>query len=836
MTESEESIHKKRRLQRACDFCRRKKSDGVQTSVAEGSKCSNCKLYHSACTYVEAAQKRVSSARGYVETLEDRVERMDSLLTNSWFLCELNRRVAGWPNKSETEQRRFTESPFPNALFIYDIIPNFSAENTSSACQWKEEEEDDFISLTDNFQMMTVAEDSWTRFFGKSSSAQLVQTALELKNGTDPSVLHEDDPNVCNWLPHLNDVCDHMRPEFKVKPSWEVSLDQNNDALSHYVFPEDDLFTHLIDVFFTTQNMMLPLLHRPTFERQIAAKMHINHQMFGGVALLVCALASRFTDDPRVLLDGETSRCSSGWKYFSQVQTVRRSLMAPPTIHDLQFYTLYSNYLFGTSAPQACWAVIGMGIRLAQDVGAHRKKKNTGPTAEDELWKRAFWSLVVIDRDASLDLGRPCAIQDDDIDVDFPIECDDEYWEHPDPDKAFKQPAGKPSYVSFFVSGLKLNQIVGTCLRTLYSTNKAKLRNTDKDWEQNVVTELDSALNAWVDSVPEHLRWDPHREDDIFFNQSVVLFAQYYSIQILIHKPFIPSSRNTSSLTFPSLAICTNAARSCSHIVDIQRQRGSWGQPFIIIHCFSSAIVLLLNIWGGKRTRMNLNPVKEMLDVHKCMQVLRDMENTRHFAGRLWDILYQLASVGNLPLPEDNAPAALKRHRDDDDVLATTEQTTRKSVSTGDEAPAPTIPSHPELYQSTSYATQSPDHLFNGYPMCSSTTISNGNGLWNMPQDSDVFNIPLPMHSSDLGRMPLHPQAPLPNSDVPPATSTANTGWPFSDMTQEPYAFGFSQPKDPTNPMMVDDAFALWANAPGVLDLDDWASYIAGVSHTDQQV
>ena len=36
--------------------------------------------------------------------------------------------------------------------------------------------------------------------------------------------------------------------------------------------------------------------------------------------------------------------------------------------------------------------MIGIGIRLAQDIGAHRRKKNTtNMTVEDELWKRAFW-------------------------------------------------------------------------------------------------------------------------------------------------------------------------------------------------------------------------------------------------------------------------------------------------------------------------------------------------------------------------------------------------------------------------------------------------------------
>jgi hypothetical protein len=96
-------------------------------------------------------------------------------------------------------------------------------------------------------------------------------------------------------------------------------------------------------------------------------------------------------------------------------------------------------------------------------------------------------------------------------------------------------------------------------------------------------------LNKWVDSVPDHrpshtslfriithlcsVRWDPNKKTDTFFNQSVYLYATYYHIQIIIHRPFIPSPSRPSPLSFPSLAICTNAARSCSYVVDIHRKR-----------------------------------------------------------------------------------------------------------------------------------------------------------------------------------------------------------------------------------------------------------------------
>ena len=112
------------------------------------------------------------------------------------------------------------------------------------------------------------------------------------------------------------------------------------------------------------------------------------------------------------------------------------------------------------------------------------------------------------------------------FDLDLPLEVDDEFWEHPDPAKAFKQPPGVPSTLSYFNSFLKLNQILAFALRTIvsrsyvplrqrltfcwqstqYSINKSKilLGFVGPQWEQHIVAELDSALNKWIDTVPDH--------------------------------------------------------------------------------------------------------------------------------------------------------------------------------------------------------------------------------------------------------------------------------------------------------------------------------------------
>jgi hypothetical protein len=81
---------------------------------------------------------------------------------------------------------------------------------------------------------------------------------------------------------------------------------------------------------------------------------------------------------------------------------------------NLNYWQLATLFLQGSSAPQACWSIVGIGIRLAQDIGAHRRKLyDSKPSLHDELWKRAFWVLVAFDRGISAGLGRPCAIQDE---------------------------------------------------------------------------------------------------------------------------------------------------------------------------------------------------------------------------------------------------------------------------------------------------------------------------------------------------------------------------------------------------------------------------------------
>lgn len=113
----------------------------------------------------------------------------------------------------------------------------------------------------------------------------------------------------------------------------------------NFKFPDPDLMAALIDLYFIHMNRYLPLLHRPTFERAINSGLHYTDASFAATLLLVCAVAAKYSDDPRVMDEpqkpgGKPDPHSSGWKWFAQVPLVKTVSISVPSLYDLQFYAV----------------------------------------------------------------------------------------------------------------------------------------------------------------------------------------------------------------------------------------------------------------------------------------------------------------------------------------------------------------------------------------------------------------------------------------------------------------------------------------------------------------
>ncbi|KAI0260431.1 fungal-specific transcription factor domain-containing protein [Gloeopeniophorella convolvens] len=660
------TANKKRRVQsqRACDRCRQKKirCDGNPS----GSKCSHCMSSDSSCVFTESTKTRGPPKR-YVDSLETRLEKMEGMLSRLYpdgdFSQEMD--FEGWARNFQTESTEdhqpqqengssSTDPPRgpptmrpPRPSGSYSDDSAYDSDNDPSALQPELAE----------YLKMACHDSNRPRYFGKSSGITLLRTAMNAKSkasGQGQNTNHRE-------------AQFQRRPEFWCRHPWE--LERIRVVKHHYEFPEPDLLTSLIALYFKHVAPIMPLLHRPTFLSAFDDCLHLRDDKFGALVLLVCAVASRYSHDPRAWFRGGDSR-PAGWIWFNQVEPFSRAVLCDPELYDLQTATLAAMYAHGTLPPHESWVMVGIGLRLAQDAGAHRRRSHgLPPTVEDELWKRAFWVLLMLDIWTSSYLGRPCAISEENYDVEYPIECDDEYWENADPALAFKQPPGKPTRVSYFNHLIKINLLHSHALRTIYSLNKSRLVTgpREKGWEEKTVTELDSALNSWFDSIPDHLRWDPSRENQTFFVQSAAMHIAYYFIQITIHRPFIPSFHKESALSFPALAICASAARALSHISDALRiKHPALAAPNIHLPTFVAGVIILLSLWGAKRSGTTLDAMKEMEDVRKCLKVLEAAESRWSVAGRLRDMLINLSAAGDIQLPAGSPPSN-KRDREDSD-------------------------------------------------------------------------------------------------------------------------------------------------------------------------
>ncbi|KAK7042297.1 Zn(2)-C6 fungal-type domain-containing protein [Favolaschia claudopus] len=792
--EPERVVAKQKRVQRACDMCRRKKRDG-------GERCEHCTKHDFVCTYIEPSSipshpgTQESSAtpisKSYIQSLEARVKTVEALLEKA-----KSERSPGVQLISNAIRR--LNSPFPTP----------HADDLA------------YADIAESFRALQIDHPAGQGFQGKSSGAMLVKAAVDLhKNATAGKRKNKAaDTDALNL--------DTVNRQESIPPLWDVPTPLM--VATQYTFPPTDLLRNLVSLFFERVNPFIPLLHRPTFENAAFTEhLHLTNVEFAKTLLLACAVGARYSGDSRVLAEDapEVGSETAGWKYFDQVKLSGHRVRTHPKLYDLQCYCLAAMFLDCTSSPRTCWTLVGFGMRLGQDIGSHRYKMQQKVTFENELEKRASWVLYLFDAQISASLGRCIALQSHDFDIELPIICDDEHWSSSAPTNAgevptplFCQPAEKPSRIAYFNCMLGLSRILSFSCKILYSTNRSKtlIGLGDDKWEEQVVVELDSALNTWFETVPTHLRWDPNNliQDDVFFDQSAVLYCAYYHTRIIIHRPFIPAMRRASNPThLPSLAICNTAARACSHVAQVQQERRP-NNPlwFSQTPLFTSGIVLLLNIWGGSG---KMQAEKDLADVHRCMAVLDAQRAQWPSAGALLDTLKQLVAVDHpqsvLPDPQMathtmfDVPPHPQAISFDDGSIAIQRQQPFSSVLT------------PPMYD-PALETAPPDYLadeewLGADPSTSTMNINDGLSAGGFPSQMYLDPmIPIPMGygaggGGDVGSIP-------------------GPTYDFSDVqgfSGGAYGLGLDQDFN----MDVDpNTIALWSQAPTSFGVADWDIYL----------
>ncbi|KAK1228846.1 Gypsy retrotransposon integrase-like protein 1 [Marasmius sp. AFHP31] len=513
----------------------------------------------------------------------------------------------------------------------------------------KEDEAERDIPLSEPLRQLHFGfNDAKDAYYGKGSNVMLLKTAFNVKAGSSGKDLSDNSSK---------------RPDFWGYFPWQQQL--YNTQTQPFDFPDVDLIFPLVALYFEKLQSSVKLLHRPSFERSVYEGLYLRNRAFGALLLTVCALGARFSDDPRVFID-PGGELSAGWKWITQLrpfEILSFGIGIEPSVYEIQAICNYIIFLQPTTSGDLTWPLVALGLRYAHVAGAHRRHfMQNKPLAEQELWKRAFWVLIAIDTYSSAFYGRPRCTTPIDYNQEFPLEVDDEYWEDPDPDKCFKQPPDKPSTITFWVQFLKILRVLGIAQRSYLGLNKRGLEG--HIWgipeDEKVLTELDSLLNLWIDQLPEHLRWKPDQPDSMFFNQSATIHSVYYWIQIQIHRPFISvpgQSNKFPNLSYSSLAVCSNAARSCIRLLDIQSKKGTvdWTTGQL---CYGTHVKPVGELSIGVINRFYKTSAGHT-QVHHDFETIRATK-----AGGLIDIITEILTITEIP--SANACTTKKRSRSDD--------------------------------------------------------------------------------------------------------------------------------------------------------------------------
>ncbi|KAK2806343.1 hypothetical protein FQN51_007387 [Onygenales sp. PD_10] len=337
-----------------------------------------------------------------------------------------------------------------------------------------------------------------------------------------------------------------------------------------------DLALHLLDLHWNRQHHTFLLTYRPTMMRDL---MQDGPYFSKFLVNAIFACSSKYSQRLEVL-DDPTDPTSSGRRFFLRCDELltQQSLLNYSSIPTLVGLLLLGSTYNARGDTSKGWLYTGYALRMVYDLGLHLDSKETTANAEElEIRRRVFWGAFICDKLQSLYLGRPMAIhlRDAHVSRNFMDTMEEkELWApYVDP-RCMREPVPPlpvtptPIYsVSTFQQLCLLSRIMTRIINRFYVVG-ATAANARTSLEA-----IDDALVAWKENLPAALTFEPWSKAPEAAQYRpppniMILNAVYYSLVILLHRPFISDGHLRSAVTpASSWKLCSAAARNITSIV-----------------------------------------------------------------------------------------------------------------------------------------------------------------------------------------------------------------------------------------------------------------------------
>ncbi|KAI0200455.1 fungal-specific transcription factor domain-containing protein [Astrocystis sublimbata] len=231
------------------------------------------------------------------------------------------------------------------------------------------------------------------------------------------------------------------------------------------------------------------------------------------------------------------------------------------------------------SSSYGIWYMIGLAMRTCIDLGLHTKRHegNLDPYTI-QMHRRLFWSVYSLERTIAICLGRPLSIPDRQIDVELPLDPEDEAWDGVPPTRQGQNPSRKRSPLSMAIWLFKMRRIESRIQFSIYRADKPLSALTSK------MNQLYQDLESWKTSLVA-------RFGDVELNYPM---CHYHRAVRLLIQPFLPLLPPSD----PYYLICLRAAGGVCQAHKTLHQSVEYGHSFIAVQTvFVSGITLLYGLW-----------------------------------------------------------------------------------------------------------------------------------------------------------------------------------------------------------------------------------------------
>lgn len=567
----EEPVLKRKRVAQACQTCRQMKAkcDGRKP------KCGRCVGYDFTCLYAKTRSRRHEVNQDY---------GWDSSSSNA--IGELRDGINAYDDLIRRLLRRNKEE-------------NFDPKELHAQVKDRVKRALDRVALLTDPRVTTIASPSDQDQSSQSPSSQNQHRYLG-----EVSDVHFF--NLVKGFLRTNDSSNPEQGFDSYEQDGEVST-TNNESIAHTLLPAPVETRELVELYFSTIHIAYPFIPQSPFMANLAREGGIpNNATDLAILYAICAIGSYYTSFPgRDTVSQTRHEC-----YFQRAMALTAATSGHHSIQQVTLLLVQCFYLLAVSKTDSCWTTLGQAVRIAQSIGLHVESPSPKSRSAIELERRrrTWYSIYVLDRLLSLQLGRPPAIHDQDCSVALPSRrADNEIdWTS----DAMDPPEESPSVGDYFIAVIDFSQIVGCVLRDIYGPVHSRPTPEMILSTQN----LDRRLVEWKLGLPRKLRFDlghSFDQSNTFRRQRNMLAIKFHHLRALLHRPYLcypllrqrdDSSMSLSQLDWPLIAvferICIDeaqgTARLLHHVSDEQElvHEFPWWQMISCLICAGSILLV----------------------------------------------------------------------------------------------------------------------------------------------------------------------------------------------------------------------------------------------------